>query len=152
MQLIRFAEEKLVSLLPPKEKKRYLSLNHKTTPAEVAEAENDVLNWNKEVTQKDASLQKLQREERAQIKLPPVRGSNDAKGVGAKESKGASEAKASGVVHSEHGDLFGQLNASQQKKLERLYVELGVAELSEVKRSYKAGQYEMGDALKSYDM
>lgn len=130
------AEEKLVELLPQKEKRRYFSMNHKTTPAEIAEAESELHSWQRTVLAKDESIHLGKG---ASIKKTvPVRGSTE----GTKNAAGDAESKKpdSFPVQDEGTQaLLAILNANQRKKFEKLQGELCVAELTSVKRLYKAG-------------
>ena len=61
MQLENKTEEKLLSLLPAKEKAKHFRLKHKTTPQEIAEAEDLLRNWEVNVTKKDAEFSSASR-------------------------------------------------------------------------------------------
>lgn len=143
-QLIRVAEEKLVALLPAKEKRRYESLSHKTTPSEIAEAESELSSWSRSVASKDEQLLHAQQQSvraSADKALPPVRGSG-----APSSSKPAVAATSDAVVESSstqsaNADILALLNASQGKKFLRQSAELGAAGLSEVKRAHRAGAH-----------
>ena len=146
------AEEKLVELLPAKEKKKYMSLNHKTTPGEIAEAEAELANWQRSASVTDENLaRQLSREKEGSAgkKLPAVRGSSGSSNAGTgnkdKNSGGDLETKgtgaganASSAVDGAAADLLALLNANQRRKFEKLQIDLAVTELSLVKRQYKA--------------
>lgn len=144
LQLIRVTEEKLVSLLPPKEKKRYLSLSHKATPSEIAEAEGDLLNWNKMVATKEVTLlgelRKSGNSGRSSS-LPPVRGSGAHHETGKVARSECNKLSEGDQLRSPYSDIFELLNPSQRKKFEKLSTELDVQALSEIKRQYKAGEF-----------
>lgn len=54
---MKAAEEKMLSLMPQKEKKKYLTLTKlKASPQEVMSAEEDLLNWMKQTSALDAKL------------------------------------------------------------------------------------------------
>lgn len=111
-------------------------MNHKTTPAEIAEAESELNSWQRTVLAKDESIQ----HSRAATvkKIVPVRGSSD----GAKNTVGDMEAKEGDLaaVQDEGSQvLLAILNANQRKKFEKMQSELRVADLTLVKRQYKAG-------------
>jgi hypothetical protein len=127
-------EERLVSVLPPKEKKRYAALSHKVTPSEIVDAENDLLSWNKKVAEKETTLLGSQRSS-GSGRLPPVRGS------GAAQNKDTATAPSTDLseIRAANADILALLNANQGKKFEKLCVELDVGALSDVKRQYKAG-------------
>ena len=50
------AEDKLLELLPAKDKLKIMRLKHKTTPQEVSEAESAVSSWEKSVAKKDKKI------------------------------------------------------------------------------------------------
>jgi hypothetical protein len=140
-QLIRVAEEKLVTLLPAKEKRRYESLNHKTTPSEIAEAESELSSWRRSVANKDEQLLHAQQSARtgSDKVLPPVRGSGGLSKPAAAMAATADAAVESSSIQSANADILALLNASQGKKFLRQCAELGVAGLGEVKRLHRAG-------------
>lgn len=138
--LIRVAEERLIELLPQKEKRRYFSMNHKTTPAEIAEAESELHSWQRTVVTQDETIQHSKSVSLNSRKVIPVRGS----GV-ANLSKGSAESKQADIVVSQDErtkSLLAILNANQRKKFEKLQSELDVEDLTLVKRQYKAGKLE----------
>lgn len=111
-------------------------MNHKTTPAEIAEAESELSSWQRTVLAKDESIQHSRGA--TAKKLVPVRGSSDV----AKRTAGDMEAKeCDPAVAQDEGSraLLAILNANQRKKFEKMQGELGVADLTLVKRQYKAG-------------
>ena len=136
LQLIRVAEEKLIELLPQKEKRRYFSMHHKTSPAEIAEAESELHSWQRTVLAKDESIHL------AKVVLPkrttvPVRGSCEVK-----TTAGDLEPRDTSSIPAQDENtqaLLSILNGNQRKKFEKLQNELGVAELALIKRQYKAG-------------
>ena len=130
----------MVEILSPKEKRRYLSLSHKTTPAEIAEAEAQLDGWQKAVMAKDETLH--QSKGSVLKKLAPVRGSGSGSGGGlpATSHNASQQAKIAAVVDSRTTELLGFLNTNQRKKFEKLQSELGAHEPSAVKKQYKAGQ------------
>lgn len=130
----------MVDILPPKEKRRYLSLSHKTTPAEIAEAESQLDGWQKDVMAKDETLH--QSKGSVSKKLAPVRGSGGGGGGGlpATSHNASHQAEVAATVDSRTAELLAFLNTNQRKKFEKLQIELGVHELSTVKKQYKAGQ------------
>lgn len=122
-------------MLPPKEKRRYLSLSHKTTPAEIAEAESQLDGWQRAVKTKDETIQQLKGS--TSKRLAPVRGS----GSGATSTHPNPPAEdIVNAVDARTNELLGILNTNQRKKFEKLQYELGVHELSLVKKQYKAGK------------
>jgi hypothetical protein len=155
VQLIKAAEEKLLDLLPNKEKKRYVSLNHQTTPLEVSEAEAELSSWGRSVQQLDASLhqqKKLvqqQATEGAAVSskpMPTIRGSG---GLSASKSSGSGSGTSclvgGGEQQVQEGDdlrdILALLSANQRKKLEKLRVDLAVTGLTKVKLQYKASKF-----------
>eukprot|EP01038_Epipyxis_sp_PR26KG_P010457 gene10457-14045_t len=73
-ELIKFTEDRLLSLLPAQERKRYVSLNHKTTPQEISDAEIDLLKWQKEVGNMDSQLKTSKDITAANPSHRPIRG------------------------------------------------------------------------------
>ena len=126
----------MIELLPPKEKRRYLSLSHKTTPAEIAEAESQLDGWQKAVMAKDETLQ--QSKGSVSKRLAPVRGSGGP--LPSHDHNASHQAEADTAVDARTSELLGILNTNQRKKFEKLQAELGVHELSSVKKQYKAGK------------
>ena len=151
-----------MELLPPKEKKRYLQLSHKTTPAEVQEAEAELRQWARSVSQVDESLCSNSKSGDAlghvlssttgsshkhAKSLPAVRGS-----ANAASSSGASGAKvgAAGISPSsvqpdaEDAEIYTRigkcLSNTQRRKLDVLRAQLEVGTLTMVVRKYKAGR------------
>lgn len=126
----------MIELLPPKEKRRYLSLSHKTTPAEIAEAESQLDGWQKAVMAKDETLQ--QSKGSVSKRLAPVRGSGGP--LPSHDHTASHQAETDTAVDARTSELLGILNTNQRKKFEKLQAELGVHELSSVKKQYKAGK------------
>lgn len=58
-ELQKLAEEKLLSMLPEKEKKKYMRLQSVPTPAEISEAEQDILNWEDKISNMDSVLRSM---------------------------------------------------------------------------------------------
>lgn len=58
MQLTRAAEDRLISVLPTKERNRILKMRQQVTPEELQSAENEVDNWVKEISSIDSKLKK----------------------------------------------------------------------------------------------
>lgn len=122
-----------------------MSLNHNTTPSEIAEAEADLQAWRRSAVAKDAQMKAqeslLAAPAEAKVKAP-VRG-----GGGAyyhQRSGESAESKSSGLVEvakCDDADVFAFLNGNQRKKLEKLQQDLCVSDLSAVKRQYKASKY-----------
>jgi hypothetical protein len=135
-----------VTLLPAKEKRRYESLNHKTTPSEIAEAESELSSWSRSVASKDEQLLHAQQQSvraSAEKALPPVRGSgapSSSKPVAAATYDSVVE---SSYVQTANADVLALLSASQGKKFLRQSAELGVAGLGEVKRAHRAGTHSL---------
>jgi hypothetical protein len=94
--LERVTEEKLLSLIPSKEREKIARLKSKANPSEVAEAESKLFEWQKKIREADKALKTTAAEEhgnvsqvktifndtaetpvstRARSSLPPVRGS-----------------------------------------------------------------------------
>ncbi|KAJ1422462.1 hypothetical protein B484DRAFT_332256, partial [Ochromonadaceae sp. CCMP2298] len=154
--LIKVTENRLVELLPAKEKKKYTSMNHKLTPGEIAEAEADLSSWRRAAQQTDDGLAKVkQADTNAKKKrVVPVRGSarapaaaesgvGEAKGSPGREGEGAALLSVRAVTDLRDGaigpDIAALINVGQRKKLEKLQQDLAVFEMAEVKREYKAG-------------
>ncbi len=75
MQLQAAAEEKLLSLLPAKERNKILKMRQQATPEEIANAEHSVLNWAQDIKRLDSKLASHKESSQAQSRpLPPVRG------------------------------------------------------------------------------
>lgn len=142
--MIRVAEERLVDLLPSKEKKRYFSLNHKTTPAEIADAESEIYHWRKTAAQKDETLLQ-QRDSTDRLtssktnQLPPVRGSGGSTKHNDKKVDDSLDSLLPSALQ-EYEEVLKLLNTSQRKKFQQLYLELQVQSFSEVKRAHRAGE------------
>ena len=75
--LERHTEEKLLSLLPVRERNRIIRLKHKTTVAEIQEAELDIDNWSSLQQKQEQELKARASEKQTAKKLPPVRGSKN---------------------------------------------------------------------------
>ena len=77
-ELQKLAEEKLFSMLPEKEKKKYMRLQSIPTPAEISEAEQDIQNWETKIFDMDSVLRsKSDSENPPSVKkrtVPGVRG------------------------------------------------------------------------------
>lgn len=131
------AEEKLVELLPLKEKKRYLSLSHKTTPAEIAEAESELNSWRKNAVAKDETILGSSKTVQSK-KVIPVRGSGGATNMS--DEMNPKQSESSTEVSERLGELLSLLNGNQKKKFVKLQTELGVEDMSSVKRQYRAGK------------
>jgi len=65
------AEERLMDLLPAKEKIKIMRLKHKTTPQEVSEAEFTLSTWEKSVAKKDKKILGQSDEDVAASKADP---------------------------------------------------------------------------------
>ena len=67
----------MFSVIPEKERRRVMRLQHKTTPDQVNDAENDLQNWQTEVFLMDEELRTTDSSLHSRKhKLPPVRGQN----------------------------------------------------------------------------
>jgi len=55
-ELLKLSEERLLSILPEKEKKKYMRLQSIPTPAEISEAEEDIQNWESTISNMDRTL------------------------------------------------------------------------------------------------
>lgn len=110
----------MLQLLPSKERNKILRLKSQASPAEIAEAENDILNWQKSVVNSDKLLKtdSLKATMTKDIfddsesntknkKLPAVRGSKD------------SSTKSSSTAVSQE-NLLLHLNKIEEKEKERL--------------------------------
>lgn len=147
----------MVSLLHPKDKKKYLALRHKTSPNEIAEATADLTNWQASVVIKDETITKNAKILKETKKIIPVRGNNNVNNYSNKgdlEMKGTSNTEPSillnpveNIILSESENqqeilkILSFLNVSQKKKIEKLRKDLNVAELNKVKRQYKSSKH-----------
>lgn len=116
-----------------------MSLSHNTTPSEIAEAEADLQAWRKSVMAKDAQVKAGDSRgvpHETKIKAP-VRGAGHQR-TGESETK---RSDSTGIHECDDADVFAMLNGNQRKRLERLQLDLGVSELSTVKRQYKASEF-----------
>lgn len=68
---MKFTEDRLMDILPPKEKLKILRLRKEATPSEILEAETELQKWQSEVASKDAELRTSAPSTKP---LPPVRG------------------------------------------------------------------------------
>jgi hypothetical protein len=129
-----------VELLPAKEKRRYMSLCHKTTPAEIAEAEAELNNWQRTVVSKDQTLASSKSSSVIGKKAVPVRGSSSSE-VSPAHSTEVSQIDSLSRVQDERVlELLALLNTNQRKKFDKLQAELGVEHLSRIKRQHRAGE------------
>lgn len=149
--MLRAAEDKLIDLLPPKEKKRYLSLSHQATPQEIAEAEAELSNWRSSAVAVDENLNKQRVTNKngglSDTLSIPVRGSDS------KNQNAASVQTTSTMARSAEGtaqddeavlsDVYKIISKVQRSKLEKLRETLGVNQISQIKRAYKAGKINM---------
>jgi len=166
--LIRATEARLLEILPAKEKKKYMSLNHQTTPMEIAEAEAELSAWRRSVAMADTQLSQKQTTgggggnsaatSRKKAISIPVRGST---APSSQATSGESESKstADDMVEDSSNKLTGlsvrsttdlregslsstgvaaHIPPNQRKRLEKLQTDLQVFDLSNVKREYKA--------------
>ncbi len=76
MQLEHFSEQKLIALVPEKEKKKYLAMHNKTSSSEVTVATADISKWLSDAAQKDEHLMTREAREGRSNQSPVVRGNN----------------------------------------------------------------------------
>lgn len=132
-----------MELLPAKEKRRYMSLSHKTTPAEIAEAEAELNSWQRTVLSKDQTLASSKSSTAVGKKAVPVRGSSSSSSeVSPAQSTEVSQVDSLARVQDERIlELLALLNTNQRKKFDKLQAELGVEHLTRIKRQHRAGEH-----------
>lgn len=125
MQLMRAAEDRLLSVLPEKDRNRILKLRQQASPAEVQSAENEVDNWVREISSLDS---RLRREGgiSARPQEKPVRGQKTA-AVSAKP-KAASKAA---PAPKPDGAKKARLSGYDFRAWEKFDVDAAVAEVDE---------------------
>ena len=74
--LVRFTEERLLSLLSPKERDQIMRLRNKTTISEIQEAEKELYSWSSKKQWEESEFKKDMKS-RTEKPLPPVRGSKN---------------------------------------------------------------------------
>ena len=117
----------MLSCMPPKEKKKYLSFQQKASPGEVSDALHDVLKWQTEVRRKDSTVG-IQKHQKACI---PVRGSTG-------EVPVENEGSVSVIALPEAVGLH--LSKNQLAKIKATQSTLKVGNLSETQRLKKASK------------
>ena len=144
LQLEHFVEQRLIALLPEKEKKKYLAMHHKTSPSEVAAATADISKWLSDASQKDEHLMTREaREGRSNhSKVPAVRGNS---GTSDRHIVGDAETKLGYICTAESSDesFMSLLSSNQRRKIEKLMVELNTAEMSDIQRQHKSSESEL---------
>lgn len=144
VQLEHFVEQRLIALLPEKEKKKYLAMHHKTSPSEVAAATADISKWLSDASQKDEHLMTREaREGRSNhSKVPAVRGNS---GTSDRHIVGDTETKLGYISTTESSDesFMSLLSSNQRLKIEKLMVELKTAEMSDIQRQHKSSESEL---------
>jgi hypothetical protein len=142
--LEHFVEQRLIALLPEKEKKKYLAMHHKTSPSEVAAATADISKWLSDASQKDEHLMTREaREGRSNhSKVPAVRGNS---GTSDRHIVGDAETKLGNISTAESSDesFMSLLSSNQRRKIEKLMVELNTAEMSYIQRQHKSSESEL---------
>lgn len=101
--LIQTVEEKLLKLLPNKEREKITRIKQKATPQDIAQAESDISKWQSNIANKDETLKSIGGKkfndnsifESSNVKdkipinsnkmIPPVRGTANLKGVDVKK-------------------------------------------------------------------
>jgi hypothetical protein len=128
-ELMRKAEEKLLSEMPAREKKRYEAVHSKVSETEKMKAENDLFSWITNQSKLDDSLKmkrKTEKEENGWISALNSSSSNF--------SSSSSE--------EERRFLEGNLsfiNKSQYQKIEKARIQYKIHELSSLQKTNKAG-------------
>jgi len=140
--LEHFVEQRLITLLPPKEKKKYLAMHHKTSPSEVAEATAEISRWLTDAAQKDEQI--MTREAREgrlnHSKVPAVRGNAD---TSDNCTVGDAKSKLGFTTESNDESFMSLLSANQRQKIEKLMVELNTVEMSDIQRQHKSSESEL---------
>ncbi len=102
----------MLSIMPSKERKRYLALNHVATVTEIAEAEADLLNW-------------IQHTSRVDQKLA--------------NSKNTLDIYGNNVESNNNAPHLNCMNKSQFNKIQDAKIKLKVDSLTSLQRERKAG-------------
>ena len=137
--MIRVTEDRLLKCLPPKEKNKYLSINHKATLQEIQEAESEMLKWQSDVKEIDKTMTSNNKDNvnsSAKKNIPAVRGSKS--NVGVKTPSDSDIIPLRILKDSPH---LSSLSKTQLNKLIQMKNHLEVSKLSDERKKYKASKY-----------
>jgi hypothetical protein len=128
-ELMRKTEEKLLSVMPSREKKRYEAVHCKVSENEKMKAENDLFSWVANQSKLDDSLKMKRKTEK-----------EDGSSVSAVTSSSSNFSSSSS--EEEQRFLEGNLsliNKSQYQKIEKARIQYKINELSSLQKTNKAG-------------
>jgi sperm-associated antigen 1 len=121
-ELQKLAEEKLLSMLPENEKKKYMRLHSVPTPAEISEAEQDIQKWEAKISNMDSVLKSMSSSEipssTKKRMVPGVRGTSSTPST-VSENVPANTSGRTSTTHSTatQGNLDQKGDNTKQKRL-----------------------------------
>lgn len=163
--LIQTVQDRILALLPEKERQRILRMKKEVTPQEIFKAEEELGDWEKSISALDCKMKTTKADifdapVKPSVSLPPPRGSKSSSG------SSAAKGKPSAITSSLSGVKSTSANTSQQegvsKKVERISgynfrawekfnVDAAVAAIDDEEKSKVSSQEEQRKMLKEVE-